>query len=746
MSGTGFVRGIIVLALVLAHMVCAAGETDQFASLLARGAALRQSGNLTLSIDALRQALAQARTPEQRDQASAELGAAYLASRQPDLAEPLLRGAYDHASGHARAGHALMLANLAAQRGQTSAADTLYLETRTLAGASPLALRAQLNSTLRRPSSGAQLAPLFDQIAASGAPAREQAELLVSLAQQAQKAEAGPLAFRAGDRARQLLAGAGPSHLQAEILDQLAQVYESAGRSQDALALSQQGMAILRQLPPASAGDLAIPLEARQGRLYSKLGEPVLALAAYQRAAERIEAQRLDIPIEFDDGSSSYSTWFEPVFLGLADALLKASEAAPPAQAQDYLRRSRDAVEQIKQAELQDYLGDRCTVDAVKGGTPTVIPAGTAVLYPILFADRVELLLETAGGMVRFTSPAPGATVHAAATAYAADLRNGNPDFMPRARQLYDWLLRPLAPAIAAHNISTLVVVPDGALRLVPFGALHDGSGFAIERMALATVTGMSMTNTTAPPATAGHALVAGASEFGPVVGKFMQTTVGQRFVSQLRSAAPSRSLTTRSLRLGAGAGDVEQMRQSLALPGVAREVAVVGKQLGATSMLDAGFTVASFSGAVQSDNFGIVHVASHGMFGGTGASSFVLAYDDLLTLDGLQALLRNDKFRRHPIELLTLSACETADGNERAPLGMSGAAMKARAKSVLGALWPVEDEAAVAVMGSFYGGITQGRLGKAAALRQAQLNLMANPAMAHPAFWAPFTLIGNWL
>jgi CHAT domain-containing protein len=222
---------------------------------------------------------------------------------------------------------------------------------------------------------------------------------------------------------------------------------------------------------------------------------------------------------------------------------------------------------------------------------------------------------------------------------------------------------------------------------------------------------------------------------------------VGQRFVSQLRSAAPSRSLTTRSLRLGAGAGaDVEQMRQSLALPGVAREVAVVGKQLGATSMLDAGFTVASFSGAVQSDNFGIVHVASHGMFGGTGASSFVLAYDDLLTLDGLQALLRNDKFRRHPIELLTLSACETADGNERAPLGMSGAAMKARAKSVLGALWPVEDEAAVAVMGSFYGGITQGHLGKAAALRQAQLNLMANPAMAHPAFWAPFTLIGNWL
>jgi CHAT domain-containing protein len=372
------------------------------------------------------------------------------------------------------------------------------------------------------------------------------------------------------------------------------------------------------------------------------------------------------------------------------------------------------------------------------------------VQYPIIFPDRVELLLETSTGLARYRSEVAGPQVRAAATAFAADLRNGSTGYMARARQLYDWLLRPLDAALAAQRIDTLVVVPDGALRLVPFGALHDGSSFAIERLALATVTGMSMTNTTTPPRAAQRALVAGAAEFGPVVGKFMQTTVGQRFITQLGTAAPaSRGIKLRTLRAppdGAIGNDVEKMRQSLTLPGVAREVEMVSAQLSATSMLDAGFTVARFSSAVQADNFAIVHVASHGMFGGSGASSFVLAYDDLLTLDGLQALLRSDKFRRHPIELLTLSACETADGNERAPLGMSGAAMKARAKSVLGALWPVEDEAAVTVMGRFYGAIANGQHSKAQALRGAQLELMRNPALAHPGFWAPFTLIGNWL
>jgi CHAT domain-containing protein len=141
-----------------------------------------------------------------------------------------------------------------------------------------------------------------------------------------------------------------------------------------------------------------------------------------------------------------------------------------------------------------------------------------------------------------------------------------------------------------------------------------------------------------------------------------------------------------------------------------------------------------------------VVHIASHGVFGGSAASSYLLAYDDLLTLDTLQTLLRSDASRRQPIELLTLSACQTAEGNERAPLGLSGAALKARARAVLGTLWPVDDAATVRLMQAFYREwLAQPEAGKAAALRSAQLALLRNRDTRHPYYWAPFALIGNW-
>jgi CHAT domain-containing protein len=93
----------------------------------------------------------------------------------------------------------------------------------------------------------------------------------------------------------------------------------------------------------------------------------------------------------------------------------------------------------------------------------------------------------------------------------------------------------------------------------------------------------------------------------------------------------------------------------------------------------------------------------------------------------------------------LTLSACETAEGNDRAPLGFSGAAIKARARSVLGTLWPVVDEAAQKVMTRFYGELVANNSGKALALRQAQTSLLKQAATNHPFYWAPFTLVGNW-
>ena len=98
------------------------------------------------------------------------------------------------------------------------------------------------------------------------------------------------------------------------------------------------------------------------------------------------------------------------------------------------------------------------------------------------------------------------------------------------------------------------------------------------------------------------------------------------------------------------------------------------------------------------------------------------------------------------PLDLLVLSACETAVGNDRAGLGFTGSAIRAGARSALGSLWPIADVAARQLMVDFYRGLKTDDLTKAEALQEAQSHLRSNERFAHPYYWAPFTLVNDWL
>jgi len=161
--------------------------------------------------------------------------------------------------------------------------------------------------------------------------------------------------------------------------------------------------------------------------------------------------------------------------------------------------------------------------------------------------------------------------------------------------------------------------------------------------------------------------------------------------------------------------------------------------------LLNSEFTVEHFRKQVTSGNYRMVHIASHAMFSQRAEASFIMAYDDVLTIDELQNLLRSERVQTNPIELLSLSACQTAEGDDRAPLGIAGAALRARAESALGSLWPVDDEATKTLMVRFYGPLTKQGFTKAQALQRAQVELLENPAYRHPFYWAPFILVGNW-
>ncbi|NOU21002.1 MAG: CHAT domain-containing protein [Methyloglobulus sp.] len=192
--------------------------------------------------------------------------------------------------------------------------------------------------------------------------------------------------------------------------------------------------------------------------------------------------------------------------------------------------------------------------------------------------------------------------------------------------------------------------------------------------------------------------------------------------------------------------GAEEKLKATLSLPGVENELNKLKKTVINTTLLNEQFTVDGFHQQVAGDEpYEMIHIASHGIFSSNADDSFLMAYDNVIKLDDLETLLKQDKGAQRGIELLTLSACETAEGDDRAPLGFTGAALKAKARSALGSLWPISDEAASQLMANFYTNLTQ-HLGKAEALRQAQLKLLHNPKMSHPFYWSPFILVGNWL
>lgn len=750
-----------VLIVLLCSVAAAAAPAHDGDNQLALGISLRAQGDLNRAAEVLA-GITQADATNSL--AAGELGITLLQSHHYELAEAQLQKAYAAHTGADKARWAVYLGNLAQVRKRKQDAARYYQEAVELAtGQNPdIVYGAQLNLARLGPEKQ-RFAVLSGISARLGAEAGQQqlAGHHLNLGNQLRQlgAIALPLAYQHLEAARRLAQQSGHKRLLVEAQDTLAQLYEDRGRHQDALLLTEQATELARTLPAGLSADLLINLEWRQGRLFRQMGKPGMALAAFRRAVDQIEAVRQDIPVEYENGRSSFSDTLEPIYLGYADLLLQQIDKQPTETQALQLQHVLTTMELIRQSEMQDFLGDRCSVETVQGGSAGQVAAGTAVFYPLILPDRIELLLALDGKVLRRTSSVSKAALRQAATAFAGNLRRGMDDYLELSQQLYSWLLQPYAEVLAAAQVKTLVVVPDGVLRLVPMSALHDGKQYAIEKYAISMVTGLSMTNASAFD----HqvvALVAGVSEPGPVVdrlgpmlaskilqdGGAAESETSTRGLASKRELRAIRSTKTQVSGKDATVRSAEDLRAKLALPGVKLEVNGLDGILHGGRMLDAGFTVDSFRTAAQSGDYRILHLASHGVFGGSAETSFIMAYDDLLTMNGLQSLLKSEKFKKYPIELLSLSACQTAEGNDRAPLGISGAAIKARAKSVLGTLWPVEDEAARSIMESLYSGLTKGQLTKTEALRQAQIKLIRDPESEHPFYWAPFVLIGNWL
>jgi CHAT domain-containing protein len=181
-------------------------------------------------------------------------------------------------------------------------------------------------------------------------------------------------------------------------------------------------------------------------------------------------------------------------------------------------------------------------------------------------------------------------------------------------------------------------------------------------------------------------------------------------------------------------------------LPGVPGELkAIQGTIPNHDALQDAGYTIPNLIDRFRSEDYAALHLATHGVFGGDVDETFLVAYDGRLSIAALQRLIGLGRYRTRKVELLTLSACQTALGNERAALGLGGVAVQAGVRSAVATLWYIDDEAAGRLIRAFYRELGKPGVRKADALRQAQMSLISQARYRHPAYWSPFLLIGNW-
>ena len=515
----------------------------------------------------------------------------------------------------------------------------------------------------------------------------------------------------------------------------LGQLYAQQQRNQDALVWFDKALSDAQEI---NATDLAMQWELQSAKAFQASGLADDSLKAYKRAVKHLADIRYVLPTTLHDGQSSIKEIVDPIYRGLTDHLLvQASKTSDSVTKQKLLNEAIDAMENIKQSDLEEFFKDRCLIDEdTSTNLKNVSLPGAAIIYPIILPDRVEVLYKegTSKLIEQKTFKVSATEVNDAATEMTQNLRTGQGNYRTLARNLYEWLFKSYEASLKAKGISTLVYIPDATLRQLPISALLNGKRFLVEDYTIVTLPGLNLKNKVAAQADKKpDALIAALSKpDGPSIDELLNRKANVGSVNREVSGGSAPVKLTRA-----------ELVEQLSLPGVNDEIKSLQKTVANSTLQNQTFTANGLKDSISSGQYSIVHVASHGYFGKNADESFVMTYDKNLKLNELKTMLSDDKLKNNPIDLLTLSACQTAEGDDKALLGFSGMAIKSNALSAIGTLWSVNDVATAQFMDNFYTNMV--KVPKAQALRQVQINFINSKDLKHPHYWSPFILVGNW-
>lgn len=558
---------------------------------------------------------------------------------------------------------------------------------------------------------------------------------------------------------------------QGKLAKEQGKVEEAQKKLAQAQENTQKALAIAQSI---NATDIAYRWQWQLGQILKDRGNTQGAIAAYDAAVNNLGALRSDLVTVNPDVQFSFRETVEPVYRQFVDLLL---ESADKDNTPENLEKARTVIESLQQAELVNFFRENClTASQVKIDE---IDKKAAVIYPIVLGKNLEVIVSLPGTPLRHHTIDPGvdekvtdvfnrlrqaispevlnptnrsSTAETEANPKPQEenpaetklngggiemikdnenptetpekttnrtvgieiiLKNEEETYKKLARQVYDWIIAPFEADIEASGVETLVFVLDGPLLNLPMAVLMDANKkLLVEKYAIAYTPGLQLLDS--KPLARGKitALKAGLSE-------------------------------ERELKVDRGATTL----RFPALANVERELTEIQAEVPGELMLNQDFTTAAIQEAIDAVPFPIVHLSTHGIFSSNEEDTFILTSDDRLNVEQLNQVLRGrEESGKSAIELLVLSACQTATGDERAALGLAGVAVRAGARSTLATLWVVDDEGTASLMIKFYEELKDPNVSKAEALRRAQLWLMAqDPRFKRPYYWAPFVLIGNW-
>ncbi|NEP21808.1 MAG: CHAT domain-containing protein [Moorea sp. SIO3I6] len=492
----------------------------------------------------------------------------------------------------------------------------------------------------------------------------------------------------------------GDKRAEAYALGSLGQLYQKNQQLPESQDLTQQALKLAQEI---NAPDISYRWQWQLGRILKQQGEEQNAIAAYTEAVNTLKSLRSDLVAVNQEVRFTFRESVEPVYREFVQLLLQSdSRNSNP----DNLEKAREIIESLQLAELDNYFRSACL-----NATPVVIDqvidqvdTKAALIYPIILPESVDIIIRLPQQQLRHyrTELAQDQTESTLEELRKFLQQVHRRAFLPMSQQVYNWVIRPIEEDLANSQVDTLVFVLDGALRNIPMAALHDGKQYLVEKYSIALTPGLDLMN-------------------------------------------PERLVREDIKVLTAGLS--ESRRGSVPLPFVEVELEKIKAQVPSEILLNQDFTETRLENSLEAATFPVVHIASHGQFSSEAQKTFIMTWDSNINVTELKELLQTTDLRQPtPIELLVLSACQTATGDKRAALGIAGVAIEAGARSTLATIWLVDDEVTAVLMNRFYQELTDKSISKAEALNRAQKSILQDPSYEHPYFWAPYIMVGNWL